>query len=788
MLEYEQLGHMVRLNNDSITSPFQYFHPHHGVLKLGSTTTTLRVVFNGSSPTSTGYSLNDLLHTGPNLMLNIADLLIWIRRYKHLFATDVTKIYRQIKVHPEDWSLQQILWLDDAQQETQYQLTTVTYGTKAAPYLAVRTLLQLAEDEGSNYPLAVEPIRNGRYVDDIFGGADTAEHLQDVAIQLTQLCQAGGFPLAKWHSTSKSLLEDLAPDQNNAAISFDDCGTKILGIKLIPHQDTLNFSTISATQRTQFTKRLVLSEVAQLFDPLGFVASVIIRAKILIQELWLPELGWNDILPCHITQQWLRIREDLTSLARLSIPRWFNTTTTSTVELHGFSDASVLAMAAVVYLVVHAPSTGTHTSLICSKTRVTPLKRLTIPRLELTAALELSELMRHVHATLNLTVSQTFLWTDSEVTLAWIKTHPSKWKDYVRNRVIQIQEITQNYHWRHVPGSSNPADCASRGMATEQLQQHSLWWTGPPWLTQSQNTWPKLTSVDADELGAPEARAVVSLHTANTLKEYSWEVIFKYSCVNRLLRITALCLKFVDASPTHLISAADMERARIYCIQVTQSTFVKDELAALAKGTTLPSTHPFTRLTAYLDHQGIARVGGRLQHSRLSHDGKHPVILPRDSRFSALLIDHAHRQTMHGGTQSILAFLRQRYWILGGRAPVKTHILRCVKCAWQRGIRAHQLMGQLPLCRVTPSRPFTHTGVDYAGPLTLKTWNGRGAKTQEGWICVFVCFASSAVHLEVVIDYSADAFIAAYRRFAARRGTAASLYSDCGTNFQAADA
>ncbi|XP_046145236.1 uncharacterized protein LOC114882162 [Osmia bicornis bicornis] len=133
MLEYEQLGHMVRLNNDSITSTFQYFLLHHGVMKLGSTITALRVVFNGSNLTSSGYSLNDLLHTGPNLMLNITDLLIWIRRYKHLFASEVTKMYRQIKVHPDDWSLQQILWLDDTQKETQYQLTTVTYGTKAAP-------------------------------------------------------------------------------------------------------------------------------------------------------------------------------------------------------------------------------------------------------------------------------------------------------------------------------------------------------------------------------------------------------------------------------------------------------------------------------------------------------------------------------------------------------------------------------------------------------------------------------------------------------------------------------
>ncbi|XP_034192364.1 uncharacterized protein LOC117609795 [Osmia lignaria lignaria] len=134
---------------------------------------------------------------------------------------------------------------------------------------------------------------------------------------------------------------------------------------------------------------------------------------------------------------------------------------------------------------------------------------------------------------------------------------------------------------------------------------------------------------------------------------------------------------------------------------------------------------------------------------------------------------------MHGGTQSTLAFLRQRSWIIGGRAPVKTHILRCVNCAWQRGIRAHQLMGQLPLCRVTTSRPFTHIGVDYAGPLTLKTWKGRGAKTQKGWICVFVCFSTSAVYCTQLI--------AAYRRFTSRRSIAAAFYSGCGTNFQGAD-
>ncbi|XP_046735020.1 uncharacterized protein LOC124404736 [Diprion similis] len=298
MREYEQSQHMIKLNDNSLTSQPHYYLPYHGVLKPESSSTKLRVVFNGSSSSSTGCSLNDLMHTGPNLMLNIFDLLIWIRRYKYLFATDITKMYRQIKIHPADWILQRILWMDVQGLEAHYQLTTVTYGTKAAPFLAVRTLIQLAQDEGSKYPLAVESITHGRYVDDIFGGSDSVENLIQTANQLTQLCHAGGFPLAKWHSTSPRLLEAVSSERNNSStISFDDCTTKILGIRWSPQQDTLDFSTISTSHSNRLSKRLILSEVAQLFDPLGFAAPVVIRAKMFLQELWLQKLNWDDSLP-----------------------------------------------------------------------------------------------------------------------------------------------------------------------------------------------------------------------------------------------------------------------------------------------------------------------------------------------------------------------------------------------------------------------------------------------------------------------------------------------------------
>ncbi|XP_011876468.1 PREDICTED: uncharacterized protein LOC105566790 [Vollenhovia emeryi] len=365
-------------------------------------------------------------------------------------------------------------------------------------------------------------------------------------------------------------------------------------------------------------------------------------------------------------------------------------------------------------------------------------------------------------------VTATHTWTDSLVTLSWIRSHASRWKDFVRNRVAQIQELTPAAHWRYIPGTSNPADCASRGLTTTQLQNHALWWTGPPWIL-NRDSWPSQPAL-SEELSATEARPGVSLLTVTPRTDYQWELIQVH-----------------DSLPVRHIAPETLEKARPFWIQATQATYFSHELKALQADAPLAKAHAFNRLTAYIDAQGVIRVGGRLAHAALSLDATHPVILPRHSQLSSLIIAHAHQRTLHGGTQLTLSHIRQQYWILGGRAPVKSHILRCVTCARQRGIRAHQLMGQLPLSRVTQARPFTYTGVDYAGPLTVKTWKGRGAKTCKGWICVFVCFSTSAVHLEAVSDYSSEGFIAAYRRFSSRRGIAHTLHSDCGTNFIGAD-
>lgn len=515
----------------------------------------------------------------------------------------------------------------------------------------------------------------------------------------------------------------------------------------------------------------------------------------LIQELWLAKIEWDKPLSPELQDRWNNFRDQLPELSHLSIPRWLRiSSTVRTVELHGFSDASNLAMAAVVYVRVITSSEDISVTLACAKTKVAPLKKLTIPRLELTAALTLTRLMANTLRALELYNSSIFLWTDSTVTLTWLSSHPSRWKDFVRNRVTAIQELTPSATWRFVPGKENPADCASRGIRANQLKNHSLWWTGPAWLCQSSSAWPMHNSESPPEADLEERAGQVLIVSRNS-KPFYWDLLDRYSSITRLFRITATCRRAANRFKRTSLESAffpltplELQQSCHFWVQQIQHANFAREIEILSHGGHLPKTNPLTRLTPFLDKFRLLRVGGRLHKSALDPDFKHPIILPRQSPFTTLIIADALLRTLHGGIQGTMAYTRQTYWIIGGRAPIRSYILRCVRCARYRGIRAQQLMGQLPAPRITPSRPFLHAGIDYAGPIWIKTWQKRAAKTYKGYLAIFVCFSTSAVHLEIVTDYTTEAFIAAYKKFTGRRGISAALYSDCGTNFVGADA
>lgn len=795
MEEYERLDHMRKVPANAQDPDESFYLPHHGVIRESSTTTKLRVVFNGSCKLKTGKSINEILHTGEKLQTDLFDVILWFRQFKYIFSSDIEKMYRQIRIHPDDWKFQRILWKTNEKIE-KYELTTVTYGLACAPFLALRCVKQLIQDEGRKFPLAVDILSKGRYVDDVFGGADTISEAQVKARQTLDLCMAGGFPLRKWNSNHKSVLNSIPAEYQTttASVVFHDNIIHALGLSWNTSSDTLQFK-LRPLKSTSCTKRTVLSQIAQFFDPLGLLSPIFILAKIFMQELWSLKLGWDDPLPPPQQKSWQELLSMLNHLEDLTIPRWTGTFSTMIIELHGFCDASQLAMAAVVYVRTFNPQNRITVTLVCSKTKVAPIKRVTIPRLELAAAVILTKLTSHCCEVLNLRDAPCYLWTDSAIVNTWLNNHPSRWKDFVHNRVCYIQETLPSAQWRHVPGNCNPADCATRGMSAKSLQAHTLWWHGPSWLIQDSAQWPNNPFPTPDSSIQLEERAKnKSKVSCVTIPSESWSLLNKYSSLNRLLKITALCQrakklfrKELTVIPGQFLTPSEIEGAKKYWIKQIQQQDFAAEIKSIKQGENLAKSNPLVRLTPYLDEDNLLRVGGRLENSTLSKTAKHPYILSNTNYFAHLIISQAHEKTLHGSTQETLSYVRNEYWIVGGRAPIRSYIIKCVKCTRFRKANAQQLMGQLPPSRVNPSRAFLNTGVDYAGPFSLKPWKGRTTRTYKAWVALFVCLATSAIHLELVTDYSSDGFIAAYKRFVGRRGICATLTSDCGTNFKGAD-
>ncbi|XP_011858832.1 PREDICTED: uncharacterized protein LOC105556358 [Vollenhovia emeryi] len=421
---------------------------------------------------------------------------------------------------------------------------------------------------------------------------------------------------------------------------------------------------------------------------------------------------------------------------------------------------------------------------MCAKSKVAPIKPVSLPRLELCASHLLARLTAHVVRTLGLQ-APIHLWSDSTIALTWITAHPSRWKTYVANRVADIQSTVPSARWHHIAGKENPADCASRGLAPSALSTFGLWWHGPSWLSSSPGPWTTHTMTETAADVPEQRRPPVASHVATVAEP---DLLRRYSSLSRLLRITAWCRRAMRRLPSAVgderdeatgnevrpLAAAELEAALKAWIRVVQSEFFKDALNTLQNKALLRSGGSLAKLSPFIDQLGIMRVGGRLKHSLLSFDEKHPIILPEDSALTHLIVDACHRRALHGGVQLTLSILRQRYWISRGRMVVKRHIHRCLPCIRWRAAVPQQIMGGLPHPRVNASRPFQHTGVDYAGPVMLRTSRGRGHKAHKAFFVVFVCLGTKAVHLEVASDYTAAGFLAAFRRFVSRRGLSTS--------------
>ncbi|XP_063915672.1 uncharacterized protein LOC135131754 [Zophobas morio] len=463
MADYIALNHMQLATDQNIHEGC--FLPHHGVIKDSSLTTKVRAVFDASTKSSSGFSLNDYLLPGQNLQTDIFSLLVRSRQYQFVLSADIVKMFRQIWVAPDDWKYQKVLWRSNLDEPIRiYCLKTVSYGMACAPYLAMRCLRQLAVETADSYPHASRVILEDFYMDDLLTGTNDETEAITLRDNLINILGSGGFEITKWASNNDALLPQCHSD-NTALVRLDEnMQTKTLGLSWDCANDNLKYD-FKLQHPIKITKRSVLSTIATVYDPIGILGPVLVSAKLILQKLWQLQSDWDDELPPELSKQFEHFLAELQHVNEIQIPRKVVADYPyQKIQIHGFSDASTKAYGAAVYIRTTDISNSHTVKLLCSKTRVAPIKQITLPRLELCAATLLAKLMSKVKNAMKINFDDCYLWSDSTIALSWIAASPNRWQTFVANRVSEIQTLTNNCKWRHVISNENPADIISRGM------------------------------------------------------------------------------------------------------------------------------------------------------------------------------------------------------------------------------------------------------------------------------------------------------------------------------------
>ncbi|GFY34929.1 uncharacterized protein TNCV_155021 [Trichonephila clavipes] len=596
--DYERLGHMKEVTNE--TDPdITYYATHHGIYRPEKSTTKLRVVFNCSSLTDNGISLNDIQYNGGVIQEDLYAQMLRFRTYTYAFTADIKMMYRTILINPKQRSLQRIVWCESEHESPKiYELSTVTYGTVSAPYLAQRTLTQLSMDEEANFPIAASVLRNNLYMDDVLCGAATLEEAIVLKQQLKGILKSAGMELHKLCANHEKLSPD--PEQNYNFATLTE--TKTLGVSWKPNLDCLLIK-VKVCLDSSYTKRDVLSTIAKIFDPVGLMAPVISKAKIFLQRLWRSKLEWNDLLPAEEYREWQQFLVSLENINNIEIPRRILVAFPEVIEIHGFADASERCYGAAVYCKSKNLKSGTLVRLITSKSRVAPIKSLTIPRLELCAAVLLAKLVKRVVAALQLETAEIYLWSDSMIVLAWLRKEPMDLKTFVQNRVAKIQELYPNQLWRHVPSDQNPADLVSRGVDPEKLLQQNLWFNGPTFL--SGDDYPNRTINCREKLDEYNSelkncvneqienfQSVLNIHVNDFLND----LLNLSNNYITILRVLSFIFRFVEnlkginkvAGP---LTTKEFQKAETYLVKrIQEQEFSSDINHLKSKGSVLPNT------------------------------------------------------------------------------------------------------------------------------------------------------------------------------------------------------
>ncbi|XP_044180058.1 uncharacterized protein LOC114970531 [Acropora millepora] len=754
--------------DEESVNTLKHYIPHHEIVTPEKTTTKIRIVFDASAKTKKGsQSLNENLYRGPIILEDLCGLLMRFRLNRVALIADVEKAFHQVGLQPEDRDVTRFLWLKDATKPTlennvqELRFTRVPFGMISSSFLLAATVKYHLNK--ADTPVA-KRISDNMYVDNMVTGVATSEQAVEFYKEAKSLFQSSSMNLREWASNSKEFLQNIPESDQTRGDTM-----KILGTTWNMTGDTIFVNGSETSSCPVTSKREALQSISRINDPLGFFSPVTLNGKLFLQELWKNELDWDETLSELQQQQWYKIQDDHTPLSSIPVPR---------------------------YIVGRTANVN----LVFSKACVAPTKQLSIPRLELLAVVIGTRCLNYVTEQLQLTVTDRVLWTDSQCVLHWMKSHKPL-PIFVQNRLKEIKSH-KDIKFRYVTTTQNPADLATRGVSAEALLDNQLWWHGPSWLSDDESKWPSwdFQQIDdntldqmAKQASSPqimyETPALIEMenkqeHSVKPVEPFELNEK-NYSCLTRLLRVTAWALRFIlkvkkKSTGKEELKAEEIEQAKLKWEKHVQNSSFSSAINAVLKNT---KNDLKDQLGLQLDQYRILRCHGRMIRENLPESSIFPKLLPKNHAFTSLLINSFHEKLMHAGVSHTLSAIRREFWIPQGRTTVRNVLLNCRRCRRHRG-GPYKMpkMAPYPPSRIEESSPFTYTGLDYMGPLYVKV-NGV---TQKVWVCLFTCLAVRAVHLEVIHDLSAQQFVLCLRRFITRRGKPKEIISDNASQFKLA--
>ncbi|XP_055645430.1 uncharacterized protein LOC129781951 [Toxorhynchites rutilus septentrionalis] len=779
-----------------------------------------------------GVSLNSKLLAGPDFLTPLHTVIQQFRERQVAYGGDIREMYHQFRMRDTDKHVLRFLFRAHPKTEPEvYVMDVAIFGSACSPASAQYIKNLNASHYADQFPEAASAIIHKHYVDDYFDCADTADEAIERAKQVRYIHSQAGLEIRNWVSNSTGFLEAMGESTSGSKVSLNNGkegpSERVLGIIWLPSDDVFTFSTTMRADLMHYmstndrpTKRIILSCIMSLFDPLGLLAPFTVHGKGLLQHTWRSGCDWDEKVNDECYEKWSRLRNVFPVINQVLIPRCYlrnaPSSAYSTLEAHVFMDASQDYYGCAVYFrITHQGNS--RCSLVAAKTKVGPLKPFSIPRMELLAATLGVQLLNSVLSNHNIKPTKRVLWTDSSTVLHWIAADPRKFKPFVAYRVGEILQETSINEWRYVRSKLNIADILTKWSNHASLEPDGPWFCGPDFLQHSEEEWPSYNRPPPSLVS--ELRVLNMFHTKvdnilwiDASRISKWNILLRSVCC--VIRFISNCRLRIQRKPIEVLYVPEMSKLvrRSVCSIIVplkqeeyeiaeqvlwrqaQRDFYGDEISTLLKNRQLAreqwipieKSSKLKKLCPFLDEHDVLRVDGRTSMAEfVPFDTRFPIILPRDHIITYRIVEFYHQRYGHANKETVFNEVRQRFSISKLRALVANVAKSCPWCK-VRNSRPHvPRMAPLPIERLTPYvRPFSYVGVDYFGPIEVTVGYRR---IEKRWIALFTCLNVRAVHLEVAHRLNTESCIMAIRRFVVRRGPPIVIFSDNGTNFKAAN-